>query len=319
MWVCPRSVRHAKKATTRLLVCQEPYMQFSDYATAIRGIERQITPDTLNATRSLVSPLVASVATDATAVRDLRYGSHERHRLDVFTPASGFEPARPLLIFMHGGGFVAGDKQMPGTPFYDNIGQWAVRNGCNAVNLTYRLAPQHQWPSGIEDLHQAIRFLQEQGRTHGIGTNNIFLMGQSAGGAHAASYVAHQKIYAPHTHGLRGLILLSGVYNYTMKPGPMEAAYLGSDPSVYAERSSLAGLVHCEVPMLITIAECDPPYFEQQGLELLAALQRRHGQLPRFVQMIGQNHFSVAMYLGLPGDLLAPQLHSFIHDYSKAA
>ncbi len=298
-------------------------MQFAEYAKAIRGIERQINLDTLNATRNLVLPLVVPVAMEAAnqieVQRDIKYGSHERHRMDVFTPFSGFAPARPVLIFVHGGGFVAGDKQMPGTQFYDNIGQWAVRNGCNAVNLTYRLAPQHQWPSGIEDLHQAVHFLQQEGKTHGIGTENIFLMGQSAGGAHAASYVAHQKIYAPHAHGLRGLILLSGVYNYTLKPGPMEAAYLGSDQSVYAERSSLAGLVHSDVPMLVTIAECDPLYFEQQGLELLAALQRRHGQLPRFVHMIGQNHFSVALYLGQPGDLLAPQLLNFIRDYSSPA
>lgn len=294
-------------------------MQFSEYAEAIRGIARQITPDTLTATRNLVAPLVSPVAAEVKVQRDVQYGSHERQRLDVFTPASGFEPARPVLIFVHGGGFVAGDKQMPGTPFYDNIGQWAVRNGCNAVNLTYRLAPQHQWPSGIEDLHQAIRFLQEKGGAHGVGSNNLFLMGQSAGAAHAASYVAHPKLYAPHQHGLRGLILLSGVYNYTTQPGPMEAAYLGSDQSLYAERSSLAGLVDCTVPLLVTIAECDPPYFEQQGLELLTALQKKHNQLPRFVHMIGQNHLSVALYLGQPGDLLAPQLHSFIRDHSRTA
>lgn len=291
-------------------------MKFSDYARAIRAIPRQITPDTLNATRNLIAPLVSPLGADIKVSRDLKYGTHERNRLDVFTPASGFEPSRPVLIFVHGGGFVAGDKQMPGTPFYDNIGQWAVRNGCNAVNITYRLAPQSQWPSGIEDLHQIVRFIHEQGAKHGLGAGKIFLMGQSAGAAHAASYIAHASQYAPYGHGLRGLILLSGIYDYTMKPGPMEAAYLGDNQGLYAMRSSLSGLVASDLPMLVTIAECDPPYFEQQGLALLKALQKRREQLPRCVHMVGQNHLSVALYLGLDGDLLGPQLRSFIDDHS---
>jgi acetyl esterase/lipase len=292
-------------------------MSFADYAKAIRAIPRQITPDTLTATRSLVLALAKPMGADVQAARDIKYGSHERHRLDIYTPASGFEPSRPVLIYVHGGGFVGGDKQMPGTPFFDNIGQWAIRNGCNAVTITYRLAPQHQWPSGVEDLHLVVRFLQEQGARYGIGAGKLFLMGQSAGAAHAASYIAHSDVYAPHAHGLRGLILLSGVYDYTMKPGPMEAAYLGADKSLYAQRSSLAGLVRSNLPMLVTIAECDPPYFEEQGLALINALQRRNKQLPRLVHMIGQNHLSVALYLGLEGDLLGPQLRNFIDDHSS--
>lgn len=291
-------------------------MQFSAYARAIRAIPRTINPDTVAATRNVVLPLAAPLGSDMRVQRDLKYGSHERQRLDVFTPAAGFAPGRPVLIYVHGGGFIAGDKQMPGTPFFDNIGQWAVRNGCNAVNITYRLAPQHQWPSGIEDLHGVVRFIQEQGAAHGLSGRNLFLMGQSAGAAHAASYVAHQGVYAPHAHGLRGLVLLSGVYDYTLKPGPMEAAYLGKDPALYATRSSLHGLVRSGMPLLVSVAECDPPYFEQQGLSLLEAWHRRYGQLPRCVHAIGQNHFSVALYLGLDGDLLGPQLRSFIDEHS---
>ncbi|MEY4641519.1 MAG: hypothetical protein RLZZ227_1513 [Pseudomonadota bacterium] len=291
-------------------------MQFSSYAKAIRALPREITPDTLATTRNLIAPLVKASAADMCVARDLKYGEHERQRLDIFTPASGFEPARPVLIFVHGGGFIAGDKQMPGTAFYDNVGHWALRNGYNAVNITYRLAPQHQWPAGIEDLHKVVRFIQEQGHRYGLGAGKLFLMGQSAGAAHAASYVTHSSVYAPYAHGLRGLILLSGVYDYTLKPGPMEAAYLGKDQSLYASRSSLQGLQTCNLPMLVTIAECDPPFFERQGLMLMTALQKTRGQLPRFVQMIGQNHLSVAMYLGLDGDLLAPQLRAFIDDHS---
>lgn len=294
-------------------------MVFAELARQIRSIGREVNPDTALATRNLIAPLVSTLNPAEVKVEsDLQYGTHERNRLDIYTPASGFEPGRPLLIFVHGGGFVAGDKQMEGTPFFANIGQWAVRNGCNAIMMTYRLAPIFQWPSGIEDIHHLMRFIRHEGSEHGIDTDCIFLMGQSAGAAHAASYVAHPEIYAPFGHGLSGLILLSGIYNYTsMTVGHLERSYIGDDFTLYEQRSSLNGLLNSNLPMLITLAENDPQLFEQQGLELLTAFQKKHKHLPPFIYGIGQNHMSVAMMLGLEGDLLGTQLKTFIEENSR--
>ncbi|MFX9688552.1 alpha/beta hydrolase, partial [Acinetobacter baumannii] len=79
--------------------------------------------------------------------RDVKYGPAERHLLDVFVPEKN-PGARPVLIYVHGGGFVAGNKRPPNSPFYDNILLWAVNNGCVGVNTTYRLAPASPWPAG---------------------------------------------------------------------------------------------------------------------------------------------------------------------------
>ena len=79
--------------------------------------------------------------------RDVKYGAADRNLLDVFMPATA-SPSRPVLIFVHGGGFTAGNKRGPGSPFYDNIMLWAVKNGFVGVNMTYRLAPQSPWPAG---------------------------------------------------------------------------------------------------------------------------------------------------------------------------
>jgi acetyl esterase/lipase len=292
-------------------------MNFNEFAQKLGGIGREVSPATLVATRQLVLEMVSpDDARDVSIQRDIAYGEHERQRLDVFTPASGFDVSRPVLLFVHGGGFIAGDKHTEGSPFYSNIGIWAVRNGYNGVIITYRLAPQSKFPSGIEDLRAVMDWLQTAGSRHGLRAEKVFLMGQSAGGAHVASYVAHANLYAPKPHGASGLILLSGIYNYAvMPPSPMEPAYLGDDRDVYTARSSLAGLVQSELPMLVTLAEFDPPQFEQQGLELLAALQAKHKHMPRFVHAIGQNHLSVALYLGLPGDLVGPQIKAFIDNH----
>lgn len=296
-------------------------MNFGDFSRQIRSIGREINPDTLQATRRLLSPMVALPdPAEVRVERDVQYGANERHRMDIFTPAGGFEAQRPLLLFVHGGGFIAGDKHSEGSPFYSNVGDWAVRNGCNGITMTYRLAPQHSWPAALEDIHQVFRFLGHTGQAHGVDPACVFLMGHSAGAAHAASYVAHPELHAPLGHDLCGLVLLSGLYDFTsMEVGPMERAYIGDDSARYEARSSLTGLVKSHVPLLVSIAEYDPPVFEQQGLQLLTAYQKCHQHLPHFVYATGQSHLSMALALGLDGDLLGPALKGFIDAYSCTA
>src|ERR1700680_3857354 len=100
--------------------------------------------------------------------RDVKYGAADRSLLDVFMPASA-SPPRPVLIFVHGGAFVAGDRRESGTPFYDNIMLWAVRNGFVGVNMTYRLAPQAKWPAGAEDIGSAVQWVADNIRGGGGG------------------------------------------------------------------------------------------------------------------------------------------------------
>src|SRR5205807_1942905 len=83
--------------------------------------------------------------------RDVKYGAADRNRLDIFMPETASSP-RPVLIFVHGGAFVTGDKRVRDGPFYDNIMLWAVKNGFVGVNVDYRLAPQASWPAGAKDL-----------------------------------------------------------------------------------------------------------------------------------------------------------------------
>ena len=54
-------------------------------------------------------------------VRDQAYGDDPRHLLDVFTPQHADDTPRPVFIFVHGGGFVAGNKRSDDSPFYDNL------------------------------------------------------------------------------------------------------------------------------------------------------------------------------------------------------
>lgn len=298
---------------------QTAVMSPRELSRLVRQIDREVNFDTLNATRGLYTPLhpVAPFA-GVTIRRDERYGDHERRRLDLFLPAEGAGGPRPALVFIHGGGFVRGDKYAPGSPFYDNVGVWAVRNGLIGVNMTHRLAPEFQWPAVIHDVAQAIVWVNRHGREHGLDKDRIYLMGQSAGAAHAASYIAHPRFYAPATHGLAGAIFLSGLYNLeTLAADEMTASYFGADRTLHRERSPLPGLLAAHIPCLIALAEREPPIFERQALELLTALHERDHRLPPFVHLSGQNHLSEILHLGLPGDRLGPAILDFIYSQKE--
>src|SRR5882724_13268752 len=196
--------------------------------------------------------------------REVKYGPADRHLLDVFTPEAS-SAARPVLIYIHGGGFVAGNKRTPGSPFYDNIMLWAVKSGFVGVNATYRLAPQSPWPAGPEDLAAVVQWVSSKIAERGGDPSRIYLMGQSAGAVHVANYVSHPEFYKVRDGGLAGAVMVSGIYDLNASPlGDPEIAYFGSDPSRYAERSSLASLLTTKVPLMIAAAELDPPRFVEQ-------------------------------------------------------
>lgn len=243
--------------------------------------------------------------------RDLKYGPDERNALDIFAAEPG-AGQRPVLMFVHGGAFMGGSRRGPGSPFYDNIMLFAARNGMVGVNTTYRLAPQNPWPAGAADLGAAVRWVVENIAQHGGDPSKVFLMGHSAGAVHVGGYVAHSQFHGPKGIGLAGAILVSGLYELTsMEPGKPEKSYFGEDPSKYAERSSLAGLVKASIPLLAVYAELDPPFFHQQAKQLNEALCKA-GRCPRFVTLAKHSHMSEVYAFNTKDTELSDQVLAFV-------
>ena len=244
--------------------------------------------------------------------RDVKYGDADRNLLDVFMPVSASQP-RPVLIFVHGGAFVAGDRREPGTPFFDNIMLWAVRNGFVGVNMTYRLAPQAKWPAGAEDIGSAVQWVANNIGERGGNPARIYLMGHSAGAIHVASYVSHPEFYEVKGGGVAGAIMISGLYDLTaMQLGDPERAYFGADPSRYAEESSLQGLATTNIPLMIVAAEMDPAMFLRQFALLKDAICKTASGCPRALILPQHSHMSEVYSINTADTRLTDQILDFV-------
>ncbi|CCE07685.1 putative esterase/lipase [Bradyrhizobium sp. STM 3843] len=244
--------------------------------------------------------------------RDVRYGPAERNLLDVFAPEGG-TGSRPILIFVHGGGFIGGNKRTPDSPFYDNIMLWAAKNGFLGVNITYRLAPKWPWPAGVEDVASAVQWVAANAAQNGGDPTRIFLMGHSAGAVHVAAYVAHPEFHKLKGGGLAGAIMLSGIYDLTGSPlGDQEMAYFGTDPARFQERSSLQGLQASTLPLMIASAELDPPRFVEQFDLLKQAACKRAIGCAHAVMLPQHSHMSEVYSINTDDDRLTREILAFV-------
>ncbi|SFJ84291.1 alpha/beta hydrolase [Amycolatopsis sacchari] len=275
----------------------------------LKALPPAITPELGQAVWALLTPFHEKIGYTAPRIdRDLRYGDHPRHRLDVHT---GEEPpvAAPVFLFVHGGGFVGGDKNVPGTPRHDLVGAWAARQGWVGVTMTYRLAPEHQWPAGAQDVAAAVGWIRDNIAGHGGDPGKIVVAGNSAGAVHVASFITGQG--GGSLEGVAGAALLSGIYDLAPdNRGALEHVYYGDTPAEAA--STLPGLVDSPVPLLFSVAERDPVNFHAQAAGVVAAWQAKHGAVPDLVRVEGHNHLSTIASLGIDEPALGVALRRFV-------
>jgi triacylglycerol lipase len=284
-----------------------------DVFRALEPLGTNLSLEMVQATMAVYAELAGPPAEDEYSIsRDHVYGADPRHRLDIFAPATPFDSPRPVLLFVHGGGFISGGKGGPDDPFYNNVGTWAVRRGFIGATMTYRLAPAAQWPAGAVDVALAHEWLTNEVAAHGGDPRRIVLMGHSAGASHVAGYLAGHHGAAP-VSAPSAAVLLSGHYDLTAgRQTELGSAYYGDNPTRFAAESSFEGLLATSVPCLFGVAELEPAMFHQQAAQLVQAWMERKGRYPRLLNFPGHNHISCILQLGASGDTLGRELHNFI-------
>lgn len=122
------------------------------------------------------------VVNDAEKIdRDVTYGKagDVELKMDIYHPKTTSGKASPVAMYVHGGGWRAGDKaQGAGAMAISEL----VKRGYLVASINYRLAPQYKFPAQIEDAKCAVRFLRANADKYHLDPKRIGVWGGSAGG-----------------------------------------------------------------------------------------------------------------------------------------
>ena len=125
------------------------------------------------ATLSAQVPKLPDAPEGSQTSKDVSYGPHERNKLDITVPKS--DKPLPLVIWVHGGGWEAGDKAF-------NPGVSLLAKGYAIASINYRYSKQAVFPAQLHDSKAAVRFLRDNAKTYNLDANAFGVWGASAGG-----------------------------------------------------------------------------------------------------------------------------------------
>ncbi len=121
---------------------------------------------------------------------DVSYGPHARNVLD-FWKAEGEGP-RPLLVYIHGGGWIGGDKKQD----YERFRPF-LEKGISYAAINYRLTGEASLPAPVHDAARAIQFIRSKAAEWNIDSKRIALTGGSAGACTSMWILLHDDLADP--------------------------------------------------------------------------------------------------------------------------
>lgn len=253
-------------------------------------------------------PYVAATAPDFNA---------ERHVLDVYTPRKKSSVPYPVVVFIHGGSWNSGSKNI-----YWFIGRRLAKQGVVAVIINYRLAPAVEVPAMANDCARAVQWTAQHIAGYGGDANRIFVMGHSAGGGLAALLATDNQLFTPlgiAKNPVKGAILDDpaglDMYDYLTKMQyPGDEQYLipyGKDPAAWRSVSPMYHVGAGSPPMLVFIGEKTYPSIinsSQRFSQKLQALGIKH----TFTTLAGKKHIPMVTQLFWKNNVIYQNLLPFV-------
>ena len=191
------------------------------------------------------------------------YDSSTEIHLGMDFYQSVFQGVRPCIIMIHGGSWRSGtNKEIAGFNYR------MANEGYHIAAINYRLAPYCKFPAQQIDVRAAIDFLCQNWKIYGIDTNNLVLMGRSAGG-----HIALLSAYTLHDKRIKGVISLYGPTDLvSMYLHPTDAKgintlkiiedYLGenlnSATKLFKDASPITHVTNQSPPTLLIYGKNDP-------------------------------------------------------------
>lgn len=121
---------------------------------------------------------------------DIAYGDSEMEKLDTYCVKREDGEKYPVFFYIHGGGFVAGDKH-----YRRGLSRWVAARGFFVVNVNYALGPKEYFPNGVINLVKALNWVGANADKYNLDLDNMCVSGDSAGGYYSAmlACVANNK------------------------------------------------------------------------------------------------------------------------------
>jgi acetyl esterase/lipase len=243
-------------------------------------------------------------------IKDLPYGESlpgdkgGRNLLDVVLPDAPGE-GRPILLQIHGGGWMIGDKREQGGPL---MGYLASRGWvCFAIN--YRLSPKAAFPAHIVDVKRAIRWIREHAHEYGADPNFICVTGGSAGGhltaltALSQNDPAFQPGFETADTRVSAAVPFYGVYDFLDRANirgrqsmvDMLAKYVfqcrpEDKPELWDAACPITRVSADAPPFLVVQGTHDTLVFVEEAREFVRALREKSRAPVHYLEMRGAQH-----------------------------
>ena len=229
------------------------------------------------------------------------YGDGPRRKLDVYAPQGG--GPFPVVTFLYGGGWTAGERAM-----YRFVGGALADRGLVVAIPDYRLYPAVRFPSFLQDCAAAVRWTRDNAGRYGGDAGRQFVMGHSAGAYNAAmlgldgTWLAEAGMAR---RDLRGVIGVSGPYDFVPDTDELRDIFGPADqlprtqPITYADGRA--------PPMLLLTGTADTTVKPGNTTRLAARIREKGGSVEeRYYDGIG--HIEIIGAVGAPLHFLAPTL-----------
>uniref|UniRef100_A0A7C2NXP1 Alpha/beta hydrolase n=1 Tax=Schlesneria paludicola TaxID=360056 RepID=A0A7C2NXP1_9PLAN len=265
-------------------------------------------------------------AAEPRITRDIPYvaGGHERHVLDVYAPADGQH--RPVVFWIHGGGWQAGDKssvQLKPQAFVDR--------GFVFVSTNYRLLPNVEMEDIIRDIAKSIRWVHDHIAEYGGNPRQMLVMGHSAGAQLAALICTDDRYLRAEGLSLeiiKGCVPVDGdTYDV---PAIIETAEtrrrvhgqpqakfghrekFGNDPAKHRDYSAVTHVASGKgIPPFLILYVADHPDNAAQA-QRLGTVLKDAGLAATVFGARETNHTRINENLGVPDDPSTQQLFDFV-------
>jgi len=297
----------------------------------------------LTASAGALVACVSAAGSEPAVRRDVYYaGTRDpQQTLDIYVPDAGTdrpdmyvaEHGRPVVVWIHGGGWAAGDKT-------DAIGpksQACVEKGFVFASLNYRLFyvpkehPDTSRPAvGIKDIEtdiaRAVRWLHDNAGSYGADPNFIFVMGHSAGAQLAALFCTDESYLRAEgltLSAIKGCVPVDGDTFYPAlqidTSTPREAS--GKLPMFPDERAKreLSAVMHVaagkNIPPFLLLHVADFPETRTRlQSEVLAESLHNAGIAARVYAAAGKTHLTINSDLGRPGEPITRAMLEFLDE-----